>query len=118
MSKVLEKIRTEQCKNNIPEFGIGDTVRVHLQIVEGGKTRIQQFSGTVIARSGSGIDETITVRRVSYGLGIERVFPLHSPRVVRIDLEASADIRRAKLYYLREKVGKNARVKMKMRGAK
>ena len=118
MSTILDKIRNEQCKNNIPSFGIGDTVRVHLQIVEGNKMRIQQFSGTVIARSGSGIDETITVRRVSYGLGIERVFPLHSPRLVRIDVEATADVRRAKLYYLREKVGKNARVKMKVRGAK
>ena len=99
----------------IPDFFVGDTVRVHVLIVEGGKERIQVFSGTVIARDGGGVNETFTVRRISYGQGVERVFPLHSPRIAKIEVEMRGDVRRAKLYYLRDRIGKAARVREKMR---
>ncbi|OGV45085.1 MAG: 50S ribosomal protein L19 [Lentisphaerae bacterium GWF2_44_16] len=111
MSTIMDKIRKEQCKKNIPAFSIGDTVKVHTKIVEGETERIQLFSGVVIARKGSGITENITVRRVSYGQGVERIFPLNSPRVEKIELERQGKVRRSKLYYLRDKIGKASRVK-------
>ncbi len=118
MNPIVDKINKEQMKDDVPEFGVGDAVRVHVKIVEGGKERIQVFAGTVISRRGGGSNESFTVRRVSYGVGVERVFPLHSPRVTKIEVENRGDVRRAKLYYLRERVGKAARVKTKLRGKK
>ncbi len=108
---IMEKINAAQCKKDIPEFRIGDTVRVHAKIVEGENERIQVFTGVVIGRSGCGINESFTVRRVAYGQGMERVFPVHSPRIDKIEVQKHGKIRRAKLYYLREKVGKSARLK-------
>jgi len=95
----------------VPAFGPGDTVRVHLKIVEGGRERIQAFEGIVIARKGGGLRETFTVRRISHGVGVERIFLLHSPRIERIDLVRKGRVRQAKLYYLRGKIGREARVK-------
>jgi large subunit ribosomal protein L19 len=97
----------------IPEFSIGDTIRVYVRVVEGDKERIQPFEGVVIARRGSGIKETIMVRKVSYGIGVERIFPLHSPVIEKIEVIRRGDVRRAKLYYLRHKKGKAAKVKEK-----
>lgn len=106
------KIITNDCiKAETPKFSIGDTVRVSVNIREGQRERIQMFEGTVIAMKGSGISETFTVRRISYGVGIERVFPLHSPNVVDVKVIRSGKVRRAKLYYLRDRVGKAAKVK-------
>lgn len=114
MSKILEKIDQEQRKTeDIPAFSIGDTVRVHVRIREGGKERIQVFTGTVIARDGKGATETFTVRRISYGEGVERVFPLHSPNVAKVEVERSGHVRRAKLYYLRDRSGKMSKIKEK-----
>ena len=108
----IEKIRQEQAKQDRhPDFVIGDTIRVHFKIKEGEKERIQVFSGTVIARKGSGVSESITVRRISYGEGVERVFPLNSPNVDKIEIERQGKVRRAKLYYLRNLAGKKARIK-------
>ena len=110
----MEKIQAfvnEQLKTEVPQFGIGDTVKVYVRIKEGEKDRIQMFEGTVIARRGGGISETFTVRRVSYGVGVEKTFPLHSPNVDKIEVVRLAKVRRAKLYYLRDRVGKAAKVK-------
>ena len=108
----VEKISQEQAKQDRhPDFVIGDTVKVHYKIKEGGKERIQVYSGTVIARKGGGVMESITVRRVSYGEGVERVFPLNSPSVDKIEIERHGKVRRAKLYYLRDLAGKKARIK-------
>lgn len=98
-------------RTDIPDFGSGDTVKVHVRVVEGTKERIQVFQGVVIARSGSGVRETFTVRKVSYGVGVERTFPLHAPTIARIEVATRGDVRRAKLYYLRDRVGKAAKVK-------
>jgi large subunit ribosomal protein L19 len=103
----------EAQKKDIPSFGIGDTVKVYQKIVEGDKERIQVFEGTVIGRKGGGSRETFTVRKVSYGVGVERIFPLHSPMIEKIEIVKKGDVRRAKLYYLREKKGKAARIKEK-----
>jgi len=108
---VMEKIIKEQCKPEITDFRVGDTVKVHTRIIEGENERIQIFSGIVIARKGTGVQETFTVRRVSFGQGVEKVFPLHSPRIAKIEVERHGKVRRAKLYYLREKIGKSAKVK-------
>ena len=108
---IVDKIRNEQLKAEIADFAVGDTVKVFVKIVEGDNERIQLFTGTVIARRGAGVEETFTVRRVSAGEGVERVFPLHSPRIDHIEVVRSGRVRRAKLYYLRDKVGKAARVK-------
>ena len=108
---VLDKIRKEQVRAEQFEFSVGDTIRIHVKIVEGTTERIQQFQGTVIARRGSGIEETFTVRRVQGGRGVERVFPINSPRIDKIEVVRKGLVRRAKLYYLRDKVGKAARVK-------
>ena len=108
---IVDKIRNEQLKADVADFSVGDTVKVFVKIVEGDNERIQLFTGTVIARRGAGVEETFTVRRVSAGEGVERVFPLHSPRIDHIEVVRSGRVRRAKLYYLRDKVGKAARVK-------
>ena len=113
----MEKIQafvSEQLKTDIPQFGIGDGVKVYIRIKEGEKTRTQLFEGTVIARHGGGISETFTVRRVSYGVGVEKTFPIHSPTVEKIEVFRRAKVRRAKLYYLRSRVGKAAKVKEKI----
>ena len=112
MSTVLDKIDIEQRrKEPHPDFRIGDKVSVHVKIREGDKERIQLYKGTVIARDGHGSTETITVRRISYGVGVERVFPLHSPNVAKIEIERTGRVRRAKLYYLRNLSGKKSRIK-------
>ena len=110
MNAAVQKISRENLKKDLPSFAIGDTVRVDVLIVEGGKERTQAFSGTVIGRNGGGVAETITVRRVSYGQGVERVFPLNSPRIAKIEVLRRGRVRRAKLYYLRNQIGKAARV--------
>ncbi len=107
----LKVITEGQIKENKPQFNVGDTVKVHVNIKEGNRERIQIFEGTVIAKRGSGVSETFTVRRVSYGVGVERVFPVNSPNVVRVDVIRSGKVRRSKLYYLRDRVGKAAKVK-------
>jgi len=108
----IEKIRQENAnQEQHPDFVIGDTVRVHYKIKEGDKFRIQVYTGTVIARKGSGLMESITVRRVSYGEGVERIFPLNSPNIDKIEIERHGKVRRAKLYYLRDLAGKKARIK-------
>lgn len=105
--KVLED---EQLKKDVDNFKPGDTVRVHVKVVEGGRERVQVFEGVVIDRKGSGIGETFTVRRVSYGVGVERTFPVHSPRIEKIEIIRQGKVRRAKLYYLRNLTGKAARI--------
>src|SRR6266487_198792 len=105
---ILDKIESEQFRKNKAEFGVGDSVRVHTKVVEGEKERIQIFSGVVIGKRGRGLNETFTVRRISYGEGVERVFPLHSPRVDKIEVERQGSVRRAKLTYLRKRLGKGA----------
>ena len=100
-------------RDDIPEFGPGDTLKVHVRVVEGNRERIQVFEGIVIARQGSGVRETFTVRKVSFGVGVERTFPVHSPIIESIEVFNRGDVRRAKLYYLRDRVGKAARIKEK-----
>ena len=109
----LKTIAQDSMKQEIPAFGVGDTVKVHVRISEGDKSRIQIFEGTVIAKKHGGINETFTVRRVAHGCGIERVFPVHSPSVDKIEVVRTGVVRRAKLYYLRDRVGKAAKVKTK-----
>lgn len=104
-------VEREQMKTKLPEFGPGDTVRVHFKVVEGGRERVQAFEGVVVARRGGGLRETVTVRRIAHGVGVERIFPLHSPRLERIEVVRRGRVRRSKLYYLREKVGKDTRIK-------
>jgi len=112
MAKALASVHQDTLrKDPLPDFAIGDTVRVYLKIREGGKERVQVYSGTVIARDGVGATETFTVRRVSHGVGVERVFPLHSPNVTGLVVESSGRARRAKLYYLRQRSGKGARLR-------
>ena len=110
---LLEKVEQSQLKEKAPDFQIGDSVRVHVKIKEGDKERVQVFAGTVIARDGHGANETFTVRRISFGIGVEKVFPVHSPYIEKIEVERSAHVRRAKLYYLRDLTGKKARIKEK-----
>jgi len=111
MNATVVKVGAEQCTKEIPSFRIGDSVCVHVNIKEGAKERVQTYTGVVIARNGSGVAETITVRRVSFGVGVERVFPLQSPSVVEIEVVRLGKVRRAKLYYLRDLKGKKARIK-------
>jgi large subunit ribosomal protein L19 len=106
----LRQLEKEQLRNNIPDFGPGDTVRVHVKVREGEKERIQVFEGVVIGRRGGGLRETFTVRKISYSIGVERVFPVHSPSIDRIDVVRHGKVRRAKLYYLRALKGKAARI--------
>ena len=110
----IQAFANEQLKTDVPAFNIGDSVKVYNRITEGEKTRTQLFEGTVIAKRGGGISETFTVRRVSYGVGVEKTFPLHSPNVDKIVVFREAKVRRAKLYYLRDRVGKAAKVKEKV----
>ena len=114
MNEIIKKIEAEQLKENAPEFNVGDTVRVHAKIKEGNRERIQVFEGTVIAKKHGGLEETITVRRLSYGVGCEKVFPLHSPLLEKIEVVRHGKVRRAKLYYLRSRLGKSAKVKEKV----
>ena len=107
----LKMIAQDSVKKEIPQFDIGDTVRIDVNIREGERERIQVFEGTVIARKGSGISETFTVRRVSYGVGVERVFPIHSPNIDKVERVRNGRVRRSKLYYLRDRFGKAAKVK-------
>ncbi|WP_290462439.1 50S ribosomal protein L19 [Acutalibacter muris] len=111
----IKLVYQDSLKAEVPQFNIGDTVRVDVNIREGERERIQQFEGTVIARKGSGVSETFTVRRVSYGVGVERVFPLHSPNVKAVRVVRLGRVRRAKLYYLRDRVGKAAKVKEQLK---
>ena len=108
---MVRAFANEQLKTEVPQFNIGDGVKVYVKIVEGEKERIQMFEGTVIAKHGGGISETFTVRRISYGVGVEKTFPLHSPRVEKVEVIRTGKVRRAKLYYLRDRVGKAAKVK-------
>jgi len=108
---LINALSNEQLKTEIPQFNIGDTVRVHNKIKEGQRERIQVFEGTVIAKKNGGISETFTVRRVSYGVGTEKTFPLHSPNISKVEVIRQGKVRRAKLYYLRDRVGKRAKVK-------
>jgi large subunit ribosomal protein L19 len=112
MSNVIESIERRQLRE-VPEFKAGDTVRVHFQVIEGQRRRVQVFEGIVLKRQGAGARETFTVRKQSFGVGVERTFPLHSPKIDKIDVAAIGDVNRAKLYYLRGKVGKKARVREK-----
>lgn len=108
---IIQILEQEQLRNDIPVFRPGDTVRVHVKVVEGTRERIQMFEGVVIARQNSGVRETFTVRRVSYGIGVERTFPVHSPRLDKIEVMRRGIVRRAKLYYLRNLTGKAARIR-------
>ena len=111
MNELIRSIEAKQLRNDAPQFNVGDTVRVWVKVVEGNRERLQAFEGTVIAKRNGGIRETFTVRRVSYGIGVERTFPIHSPRVDHVDLIRRGKVRRAKLYYLRERQGKAAKIK-------
>jgi large subunit ribosomal protein L19 len=110
MNKV-DPIENPRLRDDLPEFRAGDTVRVHVRVVEAGRERVQIFQGVVIRRRGGGLRETFTVRKISFGVGVERTFPLHSPQVARIEVTSRGDVRRAKLYYLRERRGKRARIR-------
>jgi large subunit ribosomal protein L19 len=116
MSNVIQDLERAQLRN-VPRFKAGDTVRVHFQVIEGSRRRVQVFEGIVIKRQGAGARETFTVRKQSFGVGVERTFPLHSPKIEKIEVAAIGDVNRAKLYYLRGRVGKRARVREKRYGA-
>jgi large subunit ribosomal protein L19 len=110
---IIENIELKQPRNDVPVFKAGDTVKVHFKVIEGSRQRTQMYQGTVLKRQGNGVRETFTVRKQSFGVGVERTFPLHSPKIEKIELIMVGDVRRAKLYYLRKKVGKQARVREK-----
>jgi len=107
----LDQLESAYVRKDVPDFKAGDTVRVHVRVVEGGRERVQLFEGVVIARKGGGVNDTCTVRKMSFGVGVERVFPVHAPIVQRIEVIRKGDVRRAKLYFLRDRVGKAARIK-------
>jgi len=111
---IIKALEQEQLRTDLPVVSIGDHVKVHLKIKEGNRERIQIFEGTVIAKKGSGLKETFTVRRVSYGVGVERILPVHSPNIAKIEIVRKGKIRRAKLYFLRDRVGKAAKIKEKL----
>ena len=111
MSKIIEQINQENLKASVPSFNVGDTVKVMIKVIEGDKERLQGFEGIVIAKKNGGISETFTVRRISYGVGVEKTFPIHSPKVADIQVIRKGKVRRAKLYYLRARTGKAAKVK-------
>ena len=115
---LIQEIEAEQIKTDIPDFSIGDTINVHVRIIEGNKERIQIFTGTVIARRGHGLSETVSLYRVSYGSSMERIFNLHSPRIAKIEVGRRGKVRRSKLYYLRGKKGKKSKVREQIIGAK
>ncbi|MEX2323350.1 MAG: 50S ribosomal protein L19 [Acidimicrobiia bacterium] len=110
---IIDQVEAAHMRDDIPDFKAGDTVKVNVRVVEGGRERIQAFEGVVIARNGGGVRESFTVRKVSFGVGVERIFPLHAPIVASIEVTRRGDVRRAKLYYLRERVGKATRIKEK-----
>src|SRR5216110_3633815 len=116
MHRIIQDLERKQLRSDLPRFKPGDTVRVHFQVIEGQRRRVQVFEGIVIKRQGSGVRETFTVRKQSFGVGVERTFPLHSPKIEKIDVAAIGDVNRAKLYYLRGRVGKKARVREKRYG--
>jgi len=111
MNQVIRELEKEQLKQDLPAFRPGDTVRVHVKVIEGQRERIQVFEGVVIRRRGTGVSETFTVRKISYGVGVERTFLLHSPKIDKIEVVRHGKVRRARLYYLRDRVGKAARIK-------
>ena len=111
--KSTDLVDNQYIRTDVPDFASGDEVKVHVKVVEGNKERVQVFQGNVIARSGSGVAETYKVRKVSYGVGVERTFPVHTPTVVKIEVVKRGDVRRAKLYYLRDRVGKAAKIREK-----
>ncbi len=111
---LIEKLDQQNMKETLPQMNVGDTVRVHVKIKEGARERIQVFEGTIIAKKHGGVEQTITVRRLSYGVGVEKVFPVHSPNIVDVQTVRRGKVRRAKLYYLRDRVGKAAKVKEKL----
>ena len=116
---LLDKIESEQYRKDVTKFNVGDSVKVHTKVVEGDKERIQIFSGVVIGKRGHGLNQTFTVRRISYGEGVERIFPMHSPRIDKVEIERHGEVRRAKLTYLRKRIGKGATlVKEKAKVAK
>ncbi len=107
----LEHVESAHLRDDIPDFGPGDTVKVNVRVVEGGRERVQTYEGVVIARNGGGLSATVTVRKLSFGVGVERVFPIHAPIIANIEVIRRGDVRRAKLYYLRDRIGKSARIK-------
>ena len=117
MTNPIELLEQRQLRSDVPVFKAGDTVRVHFQVIEGQRRRVQVFEGIVIKRQGAGVRETFTVRKQSFGVGVERTFPLHSPKIEKIEVQAIGDVNRAKLYYVRAKVGKKARVREVQQGA-
>ena len=114
---IVDQIEKESMRTDLPAFAIGDTVKVWVKVVEGNRERLQGYEGVVIARKNGGVRETFTVRRISFGVGVERTFPVHSPKIDHIDIVRKGDVRRAKLYYLRERTGKAAKVKEKITSA-
>ena len=112
--KSTDFVDSQSLRSDIPDFGPGDELKVHVKVVEGNKERVQVFQGNVIRRQGSGVAETYTVRKVSYGVGVERTFPVHTPTVAKLEVVRKGDVRRAKLYYLRQRSGKSARIKEKL----
>ena len=110
----LDSVNAASLRDDVPEFRAGDSLKVHVKVVEGSRSRVQVFAGIVIRRQGGGISETFTVRKVSFGCGVERTFPVHSPIIEKIELVSRGDVRRAKLYYLRDRSGKSARIKEKL----
>jgi large subunit ribosomal protein L19 len=115
--QLMNVIEATQLREGVPEFEAGDTVNVHLRVVEGEKERIQQFEGVVLGRSGTGSSETMTVRKVSGGIGVERIFPIHSPRIAKIEVVRRGKVRRSKLFFLRDRSGKSARIKERVNEA-
>lgn len=111
--KPTDLVDLQHLRDDVPDFAPGDTVKVHVRVVEGTRERVQVFQGAVIRRQGGGVQETFTVRKLSFGVGVERTFPVHSPTIARIELVTRGDVRRAKLYYLRDRVGKSAKIKEK-----
>jgi large subunit ribosomal protein L19 len=116
MSNTIQSLEQRQLRTDLPRFKAGDTVRVHFRVIEGQRRRVQVFEGIVIKRQGAGVRETFTVRKQSFGVGVERTFPVHSPKIEKLEVQAIGDVNRAKLYYLREKVGRKARVREQQRG--
>ena len=115
-NEIISAITKDQIRNDLPELVVGNNVKVYQKVVEGNRTRTQMFEGTIIKRQGGGIAETFTVRRISYGVGVEKTFPIHSPNVVKVDVIRTGKVRRAKLFYLRDRVGKSAKVKERIEG--
>ena len=111
---IIKNITEEQIRTDLPQLNIGDTVKVYFKVTEGTRERVQMFEGTIISKKGAGISETFTVRRISYGVGVERIFPVNSPKIDKIEVSRTGKVRRAKLYYLRDRVGKATKVKEKI----